>query len=89
MLVVDDTLERRKGKRIGIKGWYRDATRSSGGRVTKAQGIRWLSIQVLVPVPWGGRLWSLPFMTVPAPSKKTCEKLGSKASKLCRPNSVY
>ena len=78
MLVVDDTLERRKGKRIGIKGWFRDPTRSSGSRVTKTQGIRWLSMQILVPVPWGGRLWSLPFMTVPAPSKKTCEKLGIK-----------
>ena len=78
MLAVDDTLERRRGKKIEKKGWYRDPTRSSGGRVTKAQGIRWLSIQILVPVPWGRRLWSLPFMTVPAPSKKTCEKLGVK-----------
>ncbi len=78
MLVVDDTLERRKGKKIGKKGWHRDPTHSSGSRVTKAQGIRWLSIQILVPVPWSKRRWSLPFMTVPAPSKKTCEKLGVK-----------
>ena len=78
MLVVDDTLERRKGKKIGIKGWFRDPTRSSGSRVTKTQGIRWLSIQILVPVPWSKRWWSLPFMTVPAPSKKICEKLGIK-----------
>ncbi len=64
MLVVDDTLERRKGKKIGKKGWHRDPTHSSGSRVTKAQGIRWLSIQILVPVPWSKRRWSLPFMTV-------------------------
>ena len=78
MLVVDDTLERRKGQEIRLLGWYYDAARSIGNVTNKSPGIRWLSIQILVAVPWSKRLWSLPFMTVPAPTKKTCIKLNIK-----------
>src|SRR5262249_44373756 len=34
-------------------------------------GLRWLSMMLLVPVPWSPRLWALPFLTVLAPSEKT------------------
>jgi len=77
-LVVDETLERRKGKKIKYKGWFRDAVRSTANHVTKALGIRWVSLSVLVEVPWSERPWALPFMTVPSLSKKTCAKLGKR-----------
>jgi hypothetical protein len=32
-------------------------------------------LAILVPVPWSKRHWALPLMTVPAPSKKTCQRL--------------
>ena len=36
---VDETLERRKGKKIAAKGIYRDPVRSSHGHFVKASGL--------------------------------------------------
>jgi hypothetical protein len=49
--VVDETLERRRGKRIVYKGWFKDAARSTGNKVVVSQGIRWSAICLLVRVP--------------------------------------
>ena len=46
------------------RGIYRDPVRSSHGHFVKASGLRWLSAMLLVPVPWSGRVWALPFLTV-------------------------
>jgi hypothetical protein len=75
LLVVDDTLERRKGKKIKYKGWFRDPIRSTVNYVVKALGIRWICLSILVPVPWSRRLWALPFMTIPALGEKTSAEL--------------
>jgi len=75
-LLVDETLERRAGKRIVYKGWFRDAVRSAGGRITLSLGVRWCCLCLLVRVPWTSRAWALPFMTVPVLSEKTCRRLG-------------
>jgi hypothetical protein len=40
ILGLDDTIERRRGKRIGAKGIYRDPVRSSKGHFVKASGLR-------------------------------------------------
>src|SRR5919107_1268896 len=63
LLGLDDTIERRRGKRISAKGIYRDPVRSSHGHFVKASGLRWLSLMLLVPIPWAGRVWALPFLT--------------------------
>ena len=47
MLSIDDTTERRRGKRIAAKGIYRDPVRSSHGHFVKASGLRWLSLMLL------------------------------------------
>jgi len=39
LVVVDETLERRKGARIAAKGMYRDAVRSSKRRVVTCLGL--------------------------------------------------
>src|ERR671911_700569 len=70
LLGLDDTIERRRGKRIGAKGIYRDPVRSSHGHFVKASGLRWLSLMLLVPISWAGRVWALPFLTVLAPSER-------------------
>jgi hypothetical protein len=75
LLVIDDTLERRRGPKIKYKGWFRDPIRSTLTHVSKSLGIRWLCLAILVPVPWSQRLWALPFMTVPALGPKTSAKL--------------
>lgn len=67
---LDDTIERRRGANIKAKGIYRDPVRSSHSHMVKASGLRWLSLMLLAPIPWAGRVWALPFLTVLAPSKK-------------------
>ena len=59
VLGIDDTIERRHGKRIAAKGIYRDPVRSSHGHFVKASGLRWLSLMLLVPISWAGRVWAL------------------------------
>lgn len=68
---ADETLERRKGKQIKAKGVFRDAVRSSRKYTVKAFGLRWLSMMLLVSVPWSSRVWALPFLTVLAASEKS------------------
>ena len=58
VLGLDDTIERRRGKRIAAKGIYRDPVRSSHGHFVKASGLRWLSLRLLAPIPWAGRVWA-------------------------------
>jgi hypothetical protein len=82
ILGVDDTIERRRGKRIGAKGIYRDPVRSSKSHFVKASGLRWLSLMLLVPIPWAGRVWALPFLTALAPSERYCREHGRRHKKL-------
>ncbi|NDJ16477.1 transposase, partial [Myxacorys almedinensis] len=67
---IDDTIERRWGKRIAARGIYRDPVRSSDSHFVKTSGLRWLSLMLLVPIPWAQRVWALPFFTVLAPSER-------------------
>src|SRR6188508_1910386 len=67
---LDETIERRRGAKIAAKGIYRDPVRSSKSHFVKASGLRWISMQVLAEVPWAGRIWGLPFLTVLAPSER-------------------
>ena len=38
VLLIDETLQRRRGKRIKYKSWFRDAVRSTAKRVTLSLG---------------------------------------------------
>src|SRR6059058_1069253 len=67
---VDETLERRRGKRIAAKGLYRDAVRSSKAYFVKASGLRWACLMLLVPIPFAARTWALPVLTALAPSER-------------------
>jgi hypothetical protein len=67
---VDETLERRRGRKIAAKGLYRDAVRSSKEYFVKASGLRWACLMLLVPIPWAGRSWALPVLTALAPSER-------------------
>jgi hypothetical protein len=63
ILVADDTVERRNGRRITAKGCYRDAVRSSQKHTVLCFGLKWVVMAALIPVPWSGRVWALPFLT--------------------------
>jgi hypothetical protein len=67
---IDETLERRRGKKIGAAGIYRDPVRSSHSHFVKVRGLRWICAMLLVPIPWAGRTWALPVLTVLAPSER-------------------
>ena len=79
---IDETLERRRGPRIEAKGTYRDASRSHGGHVVKASGLRWVSLMWLGQIPWAHRVWALPLLTVLAPSEPYYRTQGRQPKKL-------
>jgi len=79
---IDETLERRWGSKISKRGIYRDAVRSSGSHFVKSSGLRWVSLMLLVPVSWAGRVWALPFLTVLAPSERYARREGKQHKKL-------
>jgi hypothetical protein len=76
LLGIDETIERRRGKRIAAKGIYRDPVRSSREHFVKASGLRWICLMLLVPIPWAGRVWALPFLTALAPSVRYDQERG-------------
>ena len=49
---VDETLERRQGKKIAAKGIYRDPVRSSHSHLVKTSALRWVCLTLLTPIPW-------------------------------------
>lgn len=71
---VDDTIERRWGPKISARGIYRDPVRSSRSHFVKTSGLRWLSLMLLVPIPWAQRVWALPLLTCLAPSERFYDK---------------
>ena len=79
---IDETLERRRGAKIKARGIYRDAVRSSRQQLVKASGLRWISLMWLGHVPWAGRHWALPVLTVLAPSTRYYQQQGRRHKKL-------
>lgn len=76
LLLLDETLERRRGRRIRYKGRFRDPLRSRGSYLVQCEGVQWLCLMVLVPLPWTHRPWALPVLTIPILSPATSTRLG-------------
>lgn len=79
---IDDTIERRRGEKITTRGIYRDPVRSSHSHFVKASGLRWLSMMLLVRVPWAERVWALPCLTCLCPSERYYKERGRAPQKL-------
>ena len=79
---IDETLERRRGPKIKARGIYRDAVHSSRQQLVKASGLRWISLMWLGHIPWAGRHWALPVLTVLAPSARYYRQQGRRHKKL-------
>jgi len=75
---LDETIERRRGKRIAARGIYRDPVRSSRSHFVKTSGLRWMGMMLLAPIPWAQRVWARPFLTVLAPSKRYHQEQGQR-----------
>ncbi len=78
LLVIDDTLERRYGRRVADKARYHDPVRSASGHVVTTSGVRWRCVCALVRVPWSRRPWALPSLTVPCPTPAVSARLGKR-----------
>jgi DDE superfamily endonuclease len=81
ILGVDETLERRYGKKISAKGVYRDPVRSTHETFVKSSGLRWVCVMLLVEVPWASRAWALPFLSALAPSERYAARRGREATR--------
>ena len=79
---IDETLERRYGKKIAARGIYRDPVRSTREHFVKSSGLRWVCVMLLVEIPWASRVWALPFLSVLAPSERYAVKRGKRHKKI-------
>jgi hypothetical protein len=79
---IDETLERRWGKKIAAKGVYRDPVRSTHENFVKASGLRWVCVMLLVEIPWAARVWALPFLSALAPSERYAAERGRRHKKI-------
>jgi hypothetical protein len=75
---IDETLERRRGKKIAAKGIYRDPVRSSREHFVKTSGLRWVCLTLLAPIPWASRVWALPFLSALAYSERYANEHGKR-----------
>lgn len=71
----DDTLERRRGRKIKARGWFRDAVLSTPQQVVTSQGLRWMPVMLLVSVPLVKRIMALPFMTILVPAEREQQRI--------------
>ena len=81
-IVLDETLERRSGKRIKKRGHWRDSRASSKKMNVSSSGLRWLVGGVVVKLGWSQRRWALPFLSTLLLTPKVSEQLGKRHKKL-------
>jgi hypothetical protein len=74
--VIDETLERRWGRRLKMRGPYRDPLASSRQRSVATSGVRWIVLTLVSTPPWARRSWALPVLSVPAPTPEVSQRLG-------------
>jgi hypothetical protein len=75
VFAIDETIERRWGKRIKARGIYRDAARTSKSFFVKCSGLRWMVMAFIPEMPGtGGLCWALPFLTSLCPPKRYFEQ---------------
>jgi hypothetical protein len=79
---IDETLERRQGKRISAKGIYRDPVRSSHTHLVKTSALRWICVVLFAEVPWASRVWALPFLSALAYSERYAAERGKRHKSL-------
>jgi len=87
ILGIDETLERRYGRKIAARGVYRDPVRSTHETFVKSSGLRWVCVMLLVEIPWASRpwasrVWALPFLSALAPSERYAAKRGRRHKKI-------
>ena len=75
-IVLDDTLAPKKGPHVFGIGSHLDAVRSTKRQKVFAFGHCWVTLAVLVRVPFSTRTWALPVLFRLYRTKKECERRG-------------
>lgn len=75
-LVVDETLERRWGRKISKRGHWRDSLASSKGLNVSTSGLRWVVLGLVIKLPWSRSYWALPCLSFLLTTPKVSQKLG-------------
>ncbi len=83
-IVIDETLERRWGRKISKRGYWRDSLLSSKERSVSSSGLRWVTMALVVTLPWTKRRWALPFLSVLTTTPKVSEALERRHKTLAR-----
>jgi hypothetical protein len=93
-IVIDETLERRWGRKMRQRCHWRDSRLSSRQRHVTTSGLRWVVMAVVVTLPWTQQRWALPFLSVLATTptvshelqrrRKTVPRLAQQMVKLVR-----
>lgn len=76
-VAIDDTLASKKGPHVFGLGTHVDAVRSTRKHRVFCFGHCWVTLAVLVPVPFSGRPWALPVLFRLYRTKKESEKHGA------------
>jgi hypothetical protein len=74
-IVIDETLERRWGRKISKRGHSRDSLLSSKERSGSLSGFRWITLALVVALPWTKLRWALPFLSVLATTPAVSQAL--------------
>lgn len=79
---IDETIERRWGRKIAARGIYRDPVHSSKSHFVKTSGLRWMSVMLLTDISWAQRIWALPVLSAIVPSERYYQARGRQAKTL-------
>ena len=74
--VIDETVARRWGRRLSLRGHSRDPLASRTQRSVATSGVRGLVLTLVLGPPWTPRSWALPVLSVPAPTPEVSQRLG-------------
>jgi hypothetical protein len=77
-IVIDETLERRWGRKLTKRGQWRDSLLSSKRQNVTNSGLRWVVMALVVSLPWTRQRWALPFLSVLATTPKVSQQLNKR-----------
>lgn len=77
-VVVDDTVDEHRGKKVYGKGCHRDAVRSTHAHTQFRWGHKWIVLCILVQFPFTSRPWALPVLVALYRTKEQNRKEGQR-----------
>jgi hypothetical protein len=84
VLIVDDTVQEKRGRKVWAKGAHRDAHRSSRSHDGITFGHKWLVMCVLVALPGMARPWALPVLCGLCRPPRTAAGTGQRQKTPCQ-----